>query len=154
MTQATEKINIPNSSKSGNSFVMQLDNKGNFYQINNRVFTSHLFVRVNVDDHEYFKREGDNILTNHYISVSQAVLGAELFIRTLHGIKQVKLRRYKDKIVLMNEGLDRRGKHIAKIIVKFPSILNEEQERIFKQIGEFENNHMDQREILKKEEKC
>ena len=150
MSQATEKVNIPKSFKSSNSFVIQLDNKGNSYQINNRVCASHLFVRVNVEDHEYFKREGDNILTNHYISVSQAVLGAELYIRTLHGIKQVKLRRYKDKIVLMNEGLDKRGKHIAKIIVKFPSMLNEEQERIFKQIGEFENNHLDQREILKK----
>ena len=131
--------------------MIRLDNKGNFYKINDRLCTSHLFVRVKVDDHEYFKREGDNILTNHYITISQAVLGAELHIRTLHGIKQVKLRRFKDKIVLMNEGVDKRGKHIAKIIVKFPSMLNEEQERIFRQIGEYENNQKEQREILKKQ---
>ena len=42
--------------------------------------------------------------------------------------------------MLMNEGVNKQGKHIVKIIVKFPSMLNEEQERIFRHIGEYENN--------------
>ena len=148
----SEKVNIPciigvnnsNTSESNNVYI-KIPNKGNEYKHNNQVKYSGLYVRIKVDDHEYFKREGDNIITNHYITVSQAVLGAELNIRTLHGIKHVKLRRYKDKIVLMNEGINKKGKHIVKIIIKLPSVLNEEQERILKQICEFEKQEKNEK---------
>lgn len=126
--------------------MLKLPNKGNVFIFNDNKRFSDLYVKIRVDDHDYFKRDGDNILTNYYITISQAVLGTELNIRTLHGIKHVKLRRYKDKVVLMNEGINKKGKHIVKINVKFPSVMNEEQEKIFRRISEYEKLEKNHRE--------
>jgi len=44
-----------------------------------------------VKPHAYFKREGSNIHTDLFISIAQAVLGAEVSARTLYGDVRMKI---------------------------------------------------------------
>ena len=44
-----------------------------------------LFIKVKVKPHEYFKRDGINILSNWYISVSEAILGGSITVLTVNG---------------------------------------------------------------------
>jgi len=44
-----------------------------------------LLIKVTVRDHNYFKREGDDIITEKFITVTQAILGTKVSIATLHG---------------------------------------------------------------------
>ena len=50
-----------------------------------------LMVQIKVKPHAYFKRDGSDILTDQYITVSQAVLGADLNIKTLYGDIKMKV---------------------------------------------------------------
>ena len=50
-----------------------------------------LIVNVKVRPHNYFKREGSNIHTDLYLSISQAVLGSEIKVKTLYGDVKIKL---------------------------------------------------------------
>jgi molecular chaperone DnaJ len=50
-----------------------------------------LLVKVNVKPHAYFKRDGANIYSDCFISISQAVLGSEIKIKTLYGDVKMKI---------------------------------------------------------------
>lgn len=50
-----------------------------------------LFVRVNVREHPFFKREGDNIRTTVPVTFSEAYRGAEIVIGTIHGPVRAKV---------------------------------------------------------------
>lgn len=51
-----------------------------------------LFIKVNVKPHSYFKREGVNILTEKFITITQAVLGGNIKIETINGMMDYKLK--------------------------------------------------------------
>ena len=50
-----------------------------------------LIIHVKVRPHAYFKREGANIHTDLYLSISQAVLGGDLTVKTLYGNVTIKI---------------------------------------------------------------
>lgn len=50
-----------------------------------------LFVRVNVRRHAFFEREGDNILTTIPLTFSEAYLGGEVEVGTIHGPVRAKV---------------------------------------------------------------
>lgn len=50
-----------------------------------------MIIHVKVKPHGYFKREGSDINTELFITISQAVLGAELPIKTLYGDVRMKV---------------------------------------------------------------
>lgn len=50
-----------------------------------------LLVTVKVKPHASFTRDGSNIISDCYISVSQAVLGDEIKIKTLYGDVKMKI---------------------------------------------------------------
>lgn len=49
-----------------------------------------LIVNLKVKSHAYFKREGANIHSECYLSLSEAVLGSDVKVKTLYG--EVKLK--------------------------------------------------------------
>lgn len=51
-----------------------------------------LIVHLKVKPHAYFKREGANIHTDLFISIGQAVLGAEVPVKTLYGNVKIKVQ--------------------------------------------------------------
>jgi molecular chaperone DnaJ len=83
-TQAKESINIPKGVD--DNMNLRLQKKGH-YSTNGQ--NGDLYVKVKIKPHAYFKREQFDIYTTNYISVSQAVLGAKLKIRTLYSDVQV-----------------------------------------------------------------
>ncbi len=53
--------------------------------------TGDLYVRVKVRPHPFFKREGDNIRTTIPVTFSEAYLGAQIEVGTIHGPVRTKL---------------------------------------------------------------
>ena len=50
-----------------------------------------LLINLKVRPHKYFRREGANISTDLYINIGQAILGAEVQVRTLYGNVTIKI---------------------------------------------------------------
>lgn len=50
-----------------------------------------LLVSVKVKPHAYFKREGSNIHSDCFLSITQAVLGSEVLVKTLFGDVKLKI---------------------------------------------------------------
>jgi DnaJ-class molecular chaperone len=44
-----------------------------------------LLITVRVNPSQHFKREGVNIHSNHYITVTEAILGSSTTVRTAYG---------------------------------------------------------------------
>lgn len=97
-----------------------------------------VYLKVKMSDHEYFKREGNNIITTNYVTVSQYILGGVIKIMTIYGEKEVTVEKYKDKIEINGLGVGRRGKHIINLQIKIPTVLNEEQREIINEIKKYE----------------
>ncbi|HTH53258.1 MAG TPA: molecular chaperone DnaJ [Edaphobacter sp.] len=103
-----------------------------------------LYVVLNVKDHKFFEREGDDLHCVMPISFPQAALGTELEIQTLEGIETIKVpegtqsgREFK----LRGKGvphLNERGKGdlIVEIRVQTPAKLSKQQKELLRQLGE------------------
>ncbi len=44
-----------------------------------------LYVKIKINPYQYFKRDKYDIYTTNYITISQAVLGGHLQVKTLYG---------------------------------------------------------------------
>ena len=85
--QAEEIIKIPKGVFDGLN--LRSNGKGNQ---SNMGANGDLLVKVKVKPHEYFVRDGDNILSNWYISVADAILGGTEMVSTVHGSYKVKIQ--------------------------------------------------------------
>ena len=81
-----ETINIPKGVDSGVN--LRVSKKGHFSPVGP---PGDLMVQIKVKPHPYFKRDGSDINTDLYITVSQAILGAEIPIKTLYGDIKMKI---------------------------------------------------------------
>lgn len=102
-----------------------------------------LYVRVHVDRHSLFRREGANLLTDLSIRLSDALLGAEYPLKTLDGEIKIKIPaginsgevlRVKGKGVGLKTG--RRGDLLIKIIVKIPAKISRKSREIIEKLRE------------------
>lgn len=66
-----------------------MSKKGNFSL---RGETGDLLIKVNVLPHPFFKREGSDIVTDKYITFSQAALGSTIKIETIWGKQDLKIK--------------------------------------------------------------
>lgn len=79
-TRATETVNIPKGVDNGVN--LRMNGRGN---TSPHGPAGDLMIKIRVKDHPYFKREGFDIHTDKYITVSEAILGGEAVIKTLSG---------------------------------------------------------------------
>ncbi len=108
--------------------------------------SGNLYLNIRVIPHPKFKREGNTILSNEYITFSQAVLGDKIMVDTINGKIRMKIpsgTQSGEVFKIRDEGvpfLDRRGKgdHLVKIIVKIPKNLNREQKEIIEKLRKTE----------------
>ena len=105
---------------------------------NNIICNTDIYIRVKISEHEYFTREGDNIITTNYVTVSQYILGGIVKILSIHGIKEINITPYTDKIEINNCGVKKRGKHIVNVQIRLPIRINNEQRRIFNDLKKYE----------------
>jgi molecular chaperone DnaJ len=102
-----------------------------------------LYVIVTVKKHEYFTREGDNIIADLPINFAQAALGAEVEVPTLYGPTKLKVPsgsqtgrmfRLKDKGVPHLHG-NGKGDQMVVIRVTTPESLTKEQRKLFEELS-------------------
>lgn len=100
-----------------------------------------LFVRVYVQSHKLFERNGDDLWLEVPISFTQAALGDSINVPTLSG--KVKLDipsgTHSHKVFrLKNQGMPRLGNHgngdqMVKVIIDVPKKLNKKQKELLKE---------------------
>jgi len=103
-----------------------------------------LFVFIYVEPHDFFSREGDDVICQIPISFTQAALGAEIDVPTLNGTKALKIPRGTesgDIFKIKGEGFPRirgygRGDEIVQVMVKTPKNLTKKQEELLKEFEE------------------
>lgn len=84
-----EIINIPKGVDSGVN--LRVAKKGNAGDGGAAAPAGDLIVSVKVKSHAYFKREGANIHSDCYLTISEAVLGNEVKVKTLYGDVKLKI---------------------------------------------------------------
>lgn len=98
-----------------------------------------LLIKVHIQPHSYFRRDGYNIYSEETISLEEAVLGGQKRIRTINGWANLKIppgTQPKTKFRLRNAGLQRPdgtyGDHYVVVNVEIPKKLTPQQEKLFK----------------------
>jgi len=104
-----------------------------------------LFLKVEVEPHKGFERDGDNLIVAQKIPFSQACLGAKLDVKTLDGKKfKVKVPpgiQADAKLRLKGHGLpgspfNGRGDLLVKVGIDIPKNLNEDQQEMITKLQE------------------
>ncbi|NWF91983.1 MAG: molecular chaperone DnaJ [Syntrophaceae bacterium] len=103
-----------------------------------------LFVFLYVEPHDFFSRDGDDIVCQVPIAFTQAALGAEIEVPTLNGKRTLTIPRGTetgDVFKIKGEGFPRlkgsgRGDQVVQVIVKTPKNLTKRQEEILREFEE------------------
>lgn len=106
--------------------------------------SGNLYVFLKVRQHKIFQRSDDNLLLELPITISQAILGAEVEIPTLDGPKSIRISPgVQPGKVLRMRGMGvphlrhgGRGDLLVTINVRIPTQLSEEQRHLVQQLGE------------------
>jgi molecular chaperone DnaJ len=106
-----------------------------------------LIILVEEHEHEHFKRDGNHLIFEHFISISDAALGAAVDIPTLDGKARIKIEpgTQSGKILrLKGKGLPElngygKGDLLVNLNVWTPRTLNREEQQILEKLRESEN---------------
>lgn len=102
-----------------------------------------LYVVMNIKPHEFFRRQGNDILLDLEVNVAQAALGADLSAPSVDGVESLRIpagtesgtvfkMRGKGVPYLRRGG---RGDQLVVVQVKTPQKLTDEQRRLFEQLA-------------------
>jgi molecular chaperone DnaJ len=91
-----------------------------------------------------FRRDGEEILLELRLTYSQAALGADVDVPTIHGSEAISIpsgTQTGTRIKIRNKGVPRlngggKGDQIVFVTVVTPQKLNKEQRRLLKKLGE------------------
>ena len=136
--EETIKIKIPAGVEEGN--YMTVDGKGN--EDSNGV-AGDLNVLFEEKDHDYFIRNGDDVLIEAHIAFSQAALGATLEVPTLDGKAKLKIPAgiQAGQILRMrSKGFPRvrrssRGDQLVRIHIETPKKLSKKMRKLFEDMA-------------------
>jgi molecular chaperone DnaJ len=103
-----------------------------------------LFVFIYVEAHDFFSREGDDVICQIPISFTQATLGSEIDVPTLNGQKNLKIPKGTESgeiFRIKGEGFPRirgygRGDEIVQVMVRTPKNLTKRQEELLREFEE------------------
>ena len=101
-----------------------------------------LFLHISVYEHDAFKREGFDIVSNLTINVADAVLGEEFQVETVAGEESVKIRpgtQPGSVIRLRGKGVPRlqrpgRGDHYVRVDVEVPGKLTKRERELYDEL--------------------
>ncbi|MBI4379106.1 MAG: molecular chaperone DnaJ [Nitrospinae bacterium] len=113
-----------------------------------------LYVVLRVKEHEFFQRDGYDIICQVPISFSQAALGAEIEVPTLNDTEKLTIPRgtQTGKILkLEGAGIPHvrgygRGNQIIQVVVKTPTKLTKRQEELLKELSEISGEEVRHKE--------
>lgn len=102
-----------------------------------------LFVEFHVEMNPLFKREENDLFTDIPISYLEALLGSEVTVPTIDGLKTIEIapNTVNNKIIrLKNYGAynpnnqKQRGHHYIRIKIKFPTKLSQKEKELLRQM--------------------
>lgn len=140
----TIKVNVPPGVSTDSRLRMQNEGEGGI----NGGPPGDLYIYITVSPHEFFQRNGDDILCNVPITVVQAALGAEIEVETLDG--KVKLTvpagtqtgtsfRLRGRGFPKLRGYGKGDQHV-RVNVQTPTNLTDEQKDLLRKFGELDKN--------------
>jgi molecular chaperone DnaJ len=117
-----------------------------------------LFVFLYVEHHDFFAREGDDIICQIPISFIQAALGSEIEIPTLNGKKNLSIPKGTESneiFRIKGEGFPKlrgygRGDLLVQVILKTPKNLTKRQEELLREFEEVSMKKENEEEGWKK----
>lgn len=103
-----------------------------------------LIVTVIVEEDSYFQRDNADVHTEHPISVTQAILGGTIDVKTLTGTVEMKVPKGcqpDSKLVMRGKGIQhvnssRKGNHIVHLRLKIPTQISARQEELLREFDE------------------
>ncbi len=103
--------------------------------------TGDLYVYLDVEDHPFFIRDGDDVHCEVPISFTQAALGAEIDVPTLEGIVKLKIpagtqghKKFRLKAKgISNVGGRGRGDQFVTVLVEVPTKLTDKQRQLLQE---------------------
>jgi len=108
-----------------------------------------LYVVLHVEEHEFFKREGDTIYCKLPVPMVKAALGGEVEVPTIHGKREIKVpegSQSGDLFTLAKEGVPSlrgrgKGKMIVELQVMTPTNLCKEQKEVLENFDHLCSKH-------------
>ena len=102
-----------------------------------------LYIYITLKPHEYFKRNGDDILCDYSINIAQAALGDEIEVPTIDGKAKLSVPEGTQSgttFRLRGKGFPKlrgygKGDQLVKVKVLTPTRLNEEQKDLVRKLG-------------------
>lgn len=100
-----------------------------------------LYVRIHVEAHPQFKRDGANLYLDLNVKLSDALLGAEYKIETLDGNITLKIPKgisYGEVLRLREKGIKRpqgrRGDLLVRVVIKTPENLSKKAQNLIEEL--------------------
>jgi len=101
-----------------------------------------LYLKVDIAEHPFFKREGSDLTVDKEIKISEALLGTTIEVPTLDGSKHIKVApgtQSQSRIRLKGCGLPRlqgggKGDEYVRILIKYPKTLSEKQKKLAEEL--------------------
>jgi molecular chaperone DnaJ len=112
-----------------------------------------LYVQIYVEPHEFFEREGDDVICRVPVSFVDAALGTSIEIPTIEGTEKMHIpegTQPGDILRLGGRGIpvmgrSRRGDQLVVVEVKIPKNLRREQEELLKEFAKLETQGRDEK---------
>ena len=103
-----------------------------------------LYITIRVEDHPFFKREGDNINIQVPLTVSEAGLGAKIEVPTIDGRALLKIpqgTQNGQKFRLREKGVfngkkNTRGDEIVEVILQAPDVRDERTRELLRELAQ------------------
>jgi molecular chaperone DnaJ len=103
-----------------------------------------LYITIRVEEHPFFKRDGDNVQIQVPLTVSEAGLGAKIEVPTIDGRALLKIPqgtqngqkfRLREKGVF-NARKNTRGDEIVEVVLKAPDIHDERTRELLRELAQ------------------
>ncbi len=102
-----------------------------------------LFINVRVEPHQFFDRDGDNILIKVPVTMSEAGLGAKIEVPTIDGRAILKIpqgTQNGQKFRLREKGVENarkstRGDQIVEVVLQAPNVQDERTREILRELA-------------------
>jgi molecular chaperone DnaJ len=107
-----------------------------------------LYITIRVEEHPFFKRDGDNIEIQVPLTVSEAGLGAKIEVPTIDGRALLKIPqgtqngqkfRLREKGVL-NGRKNTRGDEIVEVVLKAPNVHDERTRELLRELAQVQTD--------------
>jgi len=107
-------------------------------------------VVLDVQPHDLFERDGNDVLCQVEVGIAQAALGAEVEVPTLEESKMLKIpggTQHGDILRFRGEGIPRlrgghRGDQVMQILVRVPRKLTDRQREVLEEFAEIEGSQV------------